>query len=57
MPLPQTSAVNQDDEDRYLRNIFQRFMDRVCRDKWLVMDDELRGFIESDFGVSERLEA
>lgn len=55
MPLPQTSASNEDEEDRFLKGVFQKFMDRITKDKAVLLDDELRGFIEADFGVSRSL--
>lgn len=57
LPLPQTSATTEEDEDRFLRSVFQKFMDRITRDKALVLDDELRSFIEADFGVSVGVKA
>jgi hypothetical protein len=51
LPLPQTSATSEDEEDRFLRGIFQRFIDRITRDRALILDDELRSFVEADFGV------
>ena len=51
LPLPQTSATSEEEEDRFLKGIFQRFMDRITKDKALILDDELRGFVEADFGV------
>lgn len=52
LPLPQTSATNEEEEDRFLKGVFQKFMDRVTRDRSVIQDDELRSFIEADFGVS-----
>ena len=51
LPLPQTSATSEDEEDRFLKGIFQRFIDRITRDRPLILDDELRSFVEADFGV------
>lgn len=55
LPLPQTSATNEEEEDRFLKGVFQKFMDRITRDRFLILDDELRSFIEADFGVSVHL--
>lgn len=52
LPLSQTSATNEEEEDRFLRGVFQKFIDRICTDRSLVLDDELRSFVEADFGVS-----
>jgi hypothetical protein len=52
LPLAQTSATSEEEEDRFLRVVFGRFVDRICRDKSVVIDDELRSFVEADFGVS-----
>lgn len=56
LPLPQTSATSEDEEDRFLKGIFQRFIDRITRDRALVLDDELRSFVEADFGVGSLIE-
>lgn len=55
LPLPQTSATSEEEEDRFLRIIFQRFVDRITNDRALILDDELRAFVESDFGVSPKV--
>lgn len=39
-------------DDRLVRVALQRWFSRVCEDAVLQKDDELRSFIESDFGVS-----
>jgi hypothetical protein len=38
-----------------VRIALQRWLTRICEDPVLLKDDELRSFIESDFGVSFRL--
>ena len=40
-------------DDRLVRIALQRWFTRVCEDPVLHKDDELRLFIESDFGVSD----
>ena len=51
VPPVQTSAATDEEEDRLVRASFQRWIDRVTRNPELVLDDELRIFIESHFGV------
>ena len=41
-------------DDRLVRIALQRWLTRICEDPVLLKDDELRSFIESDFGVSLR---
>jgi hypothetical protein len=38
-------------DDRLVRIALQRWFTRICEDPVLMVDDELRSFIESDFGV------
>jgi type IV secretory pathway TrbF-like protein len=38
-------------DDRLVRIALQRWLTRVCEDPVLQKDDELRSFLESDFGV------
>lgn len=52
LPLPNTSAVSDEEDDRLVRIALQRWFTRVCEDPVLLKDDELRAFIESDFGYS-----
>jgi hypothetical protein len=40
-------------DDRLVRIALQRWFTRVCEDPVLLKDDELRSFVESDFGVSD----
>ena len=39
-------------DDRLVRIALQRWFTRVCEDSILQQDNEMRSFIESDFGVS-----
>lgn len=41
-------------DDRLVRLALQRWFARVCDDAVIQKDDELRNFIESDFGVSQK---
>ncbi|WRT63179.1 uncharacterized protein IL334_000082 [Kwoniella shivajii] len=52
LPLPSTSAVTDEEDDRLVRIALQRWFTRICEDPVLTKDDELRSFIESDFGYS-----
>ncbi|WVQ94121.1 hypothetical protein IAU59_001199 [Kwoniella sp. CBS 9459] len=52
LPLPSTSAVTDEEDDRLVRIALQRWFTRICEDPILMKDDELRAFIESDFGYS-----
>ncbi|OCF34917.1 hypothetical protein I316_03464 [Kwoniella heveanensis BCC8398] len=52
LPLPSTSAVTDEEDDRLVRIALQRWLTRICEDPILMKDDELRAFIESDFGYS-----
>nr|XP_031862031.1 uncharacterized protein CI109_002444 [Kwoniella shandongensis]KAA5529103.1 hypothetical protein CI109_002444 [Kwoniella shandongensis] len=52
LPLPSTSAVTDEEDDRLVRIAIQRWFTRICEDPVLIKDDELRSFIESDFGYS-----
>ncbi|KAK8844778.1 hypothetical protein IAR55_006628 [Kwoniella newhampshirensis] len=52
LPLPSTSAVTDEEDDRLVRIALQRWFTRICEDPVLIKDDELRSFIESDFGYS-----
>jgi PX domain len=67
LPLPQTAAPTDDEgaqhhsvhspfthfppDDRLVKVMLQRWFTRVCEDPILLNDEELRSFIESDFGV------
>ncbi|KAJ7584367.1 Vps5 C terminal like-domain-containing protein [Mycena floridula] len=50
LPLAQTSAPTDEEDDRLVRIMLQRWMTRVCEDVILLHDEDLRSFIESDFG-------
>ncbi|TFK55583.1 hypothetical protein OE88DRAFT_636903 [Heliocybe sulcata] len=50
LPLPQTSAPTDEEDDRLVKIMLQRWFTRICEDPILTMDEELRSFIESDFG-------
>lgn len=50
LPLAQTSAPTDEEDDRLVRIMLQRWITRVCEDGILLHDEDLRSFIESDFG-------
>lgn len=50
LPHPQTSAPTDEEDDRIVRIMLQRWLTRVCEDPILLGDEDLRSFIESDFG-------
>jgi hypothetical protein len=50
LPLAQTSAPTDEEDDRLVKIMLQRWFTRVCEDMVLVYDEELRSFVESDFG-------
>ncbi|TDL29238.1 hypothetical protein BD410DRAFT_779573 [Rickenella mellea] len=50
LPLAQTSAPTDEEDDRLVKIMLQRWLTRVCEDPFLMRDEELRSFIESDFG-------
>ncbi|KAJ8488234.1 hypothetical protein ONZ45_g14035 [Pleurotus djamor] len=50
LPLAQTSAPTDEEDDRLVKIMLQRWMTRVCEDPILLHDEDLRSFIESDFG-------
>jgi hypothetical protein len=51
VPIPATSAATEDEEDRLLKLQFQRWVDRITRNPDLIRDEELRSFLEANFGV------
>lgn len=51
LPLSQTSAMTEEEDDRMIKASFQRWFGRILGDGVVVKDEELRGFIENDFGV------
>ncbi|KAG8773366.1 Vacuolar protein sorting-associated protein 17 [Serendipita sp. 397] len=50
LPLAQTSAPSDDEDDRLVKVMLQRWFSRVCDDPILLTDEEVRSFVESDFG-------
>ncbi|KGB75569.3 vacuolar protein sorting-associated protein vps17 [Cryptococcus deuterogattii R265] len=52
LPLPSTSASTDEEDDRLVRIALQRWFSRVCEDPVLMREDEVRSFIESNFGYS-----
>ncbi|KAG0709860.1 Vps5 C terminal like-domain-containing protein [Suillus ampliporus] len=50
LPLAQTSAPTDEEDDRLVRIMLQRWLTRICEDPIVIHDEELRSFIESDFG-------
>ncbi|KAH9468671.1 hypothetical protein Pst134EA_009206 [Puccinia striiformis f. sp. tritici] len=52
IPFPNTSAPSPADDDRLVASAFQQFFDRLLINRFLRSDDELRIFIESDFGYT-----
>ncbi|PLW43414.1 hypothetical protein PCASD_07526 [Puccinia coronata f. sp. avenae] len=52
IPFPNTSAPSPADDDRLVASAFQQFFDRLLLNQFLRTDDELRIFLESDFGYT-----
>ncbi|KAF8663374.1 hypothetical protein AX16_000949 [Volvariella volvacea WC 439] len=50
LPLAQTSAPTDEEDDRLVKIMLQRWITRVCEDPILIHDEDVRSFIESDFG-------
>ena len=50
LPLAQTSAPTDEEDDRLVKIMLQRWLARICDDPILVTEEEVRSFIESDFG-------
>ncbi|KAI6035047.1 Vps5 C terminal like-domain-containing protein [Pisolithus orientalis] len=50
LPLAQTSAPTDEEDDRLVRIMLQRWLTRICEDPVVMYDEDLRSFIESDFG-------
>lgn len=50
LPLAQTSAPTDEEDDRLVKIMLQRWITRVCEDPILLYDEDIRAFIESDFG-------
>ena len=51
LPLARTSAPTDEEDDRLVKIMLQRWLTRICEDPILIHEEELRSFIESDFGV------
>ncbi|POY72934.1 hypothetical protein BMF94_4010 [Rhodotorula taiwanensis] len=54
LPLSQTSAATDEEDDRLIKAAFQKWAVRLTSDPAAIRDDELRSFIESDFGYTAR---
>ena len=52
LPLAQTSAATDEEDDRLVKLAFQKWLARIASDEALAREEELRRFIESEFGVS-----
>lgn len=50
LPLAQTSAPTDEEDDRLVKIMLQRWLARICDDPILVSEEEVRSFVESDFG-------
>lgn len=50
LPLAQTSAPTDEEDDRLVKIMLQRWITRVCEDSILIHDEDVRSFLESDFG-------
>jgi hypothetical protein len=51
LPLAQTSASSDEEDDRLINSAFQKWAIRLTSDLAVIRDEETRSFIESDFGV------
>ncbi|SCV72472.1 BQ2448_4009 [Microbotryum intermedium] len=54
LPLAQTSALTNDEDDRLVKQSFQKWFARLSKDPGVLRDDEMRSFIESDFGYTPK---
>ncbi|GAA6003559.1 hypothetical protein JCM10207_000389 [Rhodosporidiobolus poonsookiae] len=54
LPLAQTSAATDEEDDRLIKAAFQKWAIRLTSDPAVIRDDETRSFIESDFGYTPR---
>ncbi|GAA6024755.1 hypothetical protein JCM11491_004803 [Sporobolomyces phaffii] len=52
LPLPQTSAATDEEDDRILKQQYQKWVVRLMQDQAIVRDEETRSFVESDFGYT-----
>ncbi|KAI0353032.1 hypothetical protein OH77DRAFT_1427802 [Trametes cingulata] len=50
LPLARTSAPTDEEDDRLVKIMLQRWLTRICEDPILIHEEEVRSFIESDFG-------
>ncbi|KAG6332164.1 hypothetical protein ID866_6923 [Astraeus odoratus] len=50
LPIAQTSAPTDEEDDRLVRIMLQRWLSRICEDPIAMHDEDLRSFIDSDFG-------
>lgn len=50
LPLAQTSAPTDEEDDRLVKIMLQRWLTRICEDPILISEEEVRSFVESDFG-------
>jgi hypothetical protein len=50
LPLAQTSAPTDEEDDRLVKIMLQRWITRICENPTLLNDEDVRAFIESDFG-------
>ncbi|KAF8521831.1 Vps5 C terminal like-domain-containing protein [Gautieria morchelliformis] len=57
LPLAQTSAPSDDEDDRLVKVMLQRWLTRICEDPILLQDEEVRSFIDSDFGYQPTIRA
>jgi hypothetical protein len=48
--LAQSSAPTDEEDDRLVKIMLQRWITRVCEDPILLHDEDVRSFIENDFG-------
>ncbi|CEQ39236.1 SPOSA6832_00759, partial [Sporobolomyces salmonicolor] len=54
LPLAQTSAATDEEDDRLIKSAFQKWAIRLTSDPSVIRDEETRSFIESDFGYTPR---
>ncbi|GAA5949980.1 hypothetical protein JCM10213_004275 [Rhodosporidiobolus nylandii] len=54
LPLAQTSAATDEEDDRLIKAAFQKWAIRLTSDPAVIRDDETRSFVESDFGYTSR---
>lgn len=50
LPLAQTSAPTDEEDDRLVKIMLQRWLTRICENPILLHDEDVRSFVESDFG-------